>query len=121
MAGLFSPYGRDDDPARADREWLQGSWQVLAAPDQGLTLVVRDDRMTLKDQGWIFTLNPKKKPKWIDLARGDYRPLRGIYELDGDNLKLCLNAQAGGDRPSQFIADLDSSNHVLLTCTRVKP
>jgi uncharacterized protein (TIGR03067 family) len=130
MAGLFSPHGRDHDPAGADREALQGSWQVLAARELGqafadqvqdLTLVVRYDRMTFKDTGWVFTLNPEKKPKWIDLAPDDGPPLRGIYELDGDTLKICLTTQSGGERPTEFVADLDASSQVLLTCTRVKP
>jgi uncharacterized protein (TIGR03067 family) len=51
-----------------------------------------------------YTLDPGKKPKAIDLVdlgRKDGKPSPGIYLLDGDDLKLCWDAN-GNSRPSEF-------------------
>jgi uncharacterized protein (TIGR03067 family) len=56
-------------------------------------------------------LNPKRRPKVIDIIRFDASfPLReekgwittGIYELDGDRLRLCVPADSDKRRPSDF-------------------
>jgi uncharacterized protein (TIGR03067 family) len=49
---------------------------------------------------WTFKLNAAKKPKEIDLiaAKG---VTKGIYALDGDNLKITL-ATGDGGRPTEF-------------------
>jgi uncharacterized protein (TIGR03067 family) len=54
-----------------------------------------------------FTVDPTKKPKAIDfrLGGGDgwlkiSGNFKGIYELDGDSLKLCIGS--GDERPAKF-------------------
>jgi uncharacterized protein (TIGR03067 family) len=52
-----------------------------------------------------YKLDPTAKPKAIDwLAGGKHgssKPLAGIYELDGDTLKICWGT-GGGGRPKEF-------------------
>jgi uncharacterized protein (TIGR03067 family) len=50
-------------------------------------------------------LDPDKTPKTIDLTltggSNKGKTLAGIYQLDGDNLKVCLFG-VGKDRPKEF-------------------
>jgi uncharacterized protein (TIGR03067 family) len=50
-------------------------------------------------------LDPSKAPKQIDVSEGIYMSRGGvwpgIYELNGDDLKICLDL-AGKTRPTQF-------------------
>jgi uncharacterized protein (TIGR03067 family) len=49
-----------------------------------------------------YFLDPSQEPKTIDV-NSPGGVWRGIYELKGDSLKLCLNqSQAGGNRPATF-------------------
>jgi uncharacterized protein (TIGR03067 family) len=47
------------------------------------------------------TLYPSKQPKWIDTKDKKYGDtMEGIYELNGDTLKMCLGRP--GKRPEKF-------------------
>jgi uncharacterized protein (TIGR03067 family) len=127
---LFCPHGRNDDPTREDREALQGTWQVGAVWQAGretrerfanAALVVQGDRMSVADSGWVFVVDPKKKPRWIDLVVGDGPPLLGIYQVDGDNLRLCFNERPEGDRPARLVAGSGLPGEVFLVCRRPLP
>jgi uncharacterized protein (TIGR03067 family) len=51
-----------------------------------------------------FRLDPTKKPKQIDMSDA----ARGIYELEGDTLKLCWDQRATTNgRPTKFAHDKD--------------
>lgn len=53
----------------------------------------------------IASLDPAKKPKEIDFRSADDKDkdvVKGIYELDGDDLKLCLAFKT--ERPTKFAA-----------------
>jgi uncharacterized protein (TIGR03067 family) len=97
-----------------------------SSPGSPLTLTINDDAVTA-NADWLDApiefksrcrLNPKRKPQCIDFvmldATGphDGRNLTatpGIYELEGDNLRLCIPS-AGGIRPASF--DLTHGNRV---------
>jgi uncharacterized protein (TIGR03067 family) len=52
------------------------------------------------------TLDPAKTPKTIDAAnRRGATVFRGIYELNGDTLRLCVSVK---DRPKEFRASRDT-------------
>ena len=111
----------DDAPPvkpKDDKDLLQGTWHVLEVevgePREGKEgskdqiLVINGDLLTIKyDDGstkeMIYQIDPKQKPKAIDLRpvaenEKGYR-FKGIYELDGDRLKLLY---MGGERPTSF-------------------
>ena len=71
----------------------------------------------------LIELDPKQKPAAIDLWKeidGEKRgPIRGIYLLDGDTLKLCYSIKVEGKRPKDFTAEEEI--HVLITLKRAKP
>ena len=121
---LVSP-GRAEDPAPRkaaldDLKKLQGTWQCFAmeregdpVPPEGLkgsTATYEDDRITLTRDGEVFrrgivTLDPSKSPKRVNTwdLNGPYedQTVPGIYELDGDTLKVCFS-RPGSERPTAF-------------------
>jgi uncharacterized protein (TIGR03067 family) len=106
-----SQKGRDEQ-SRKDREALQGEWEIVKAesdgapPPPGLLdgerFVFSRDKMTLMGTTGTYELDATKTPRQIDFNPGSKRQ-SGIYELDGDNLKLCVGQ--GDDRPSEFKAE----------------
>src|SRR5262249_40916139 len=70
-----------------------------------------------------FKLYSSKKPKSIDMLAlaGKFKGQTqlGIYELDGDELKLCLPNQEGKVRPSEF-QSLERSDLVVISLKRSK-
>src|SRR5262249_35041385 len=101
------------DP-RAEAEKFQGTWAVVAAdglhaPEealQRLKVVIRGETLRIlagdrEREKATFQLDPSQRPKAIDLTKDPKGPLaRGIYELDGDTLKLVW--RSGGPRPTAF-------------------
>jgi uncharacterized protein (TIGR03067 family) len=99
---------------KSDEDKIQGTWKALSgehggkkAPEEAL----KGFRMTFAAGGKLtvlahgnteegtFKLDATKKPKQIDLTTED-KSLKGIYELDGDTLKLCVDEE--GSRPTEF-------------------
>jgi uncharacterized protein (TIGR03067 family) len=119
---------------KADLDKLQGSWTIVtleidgvempAAAPGGSKIVVKGDRFTTFSMGATYNgtiaLDPAERPKSFDLKftagpeKGNTS--LGIYELDGDNWKICLTV-AGNARPSAF-ATAPGSGHALETLRR---
>ena len=114
-------YPDDRRQAQEDLAKLQGSWvRVLGendgrrstAPDSW-TATYEGDRLTLKSGGehyrtGLVTLDATRTPRamntWdVDGPNKD-AVFPGIYELDGDKLKVCF-AHPGEKRPTEFKAD----------------
>ncbi|MEX0675880.1 MAG: TIGR03067 domain-containing protein [Pirellulales bacterium] len=127
---LLLPGLVDARAADADQEKLQGKWKVESfefngAPVDALKDAVRD----FKDEKYSLTpasgevfngtvkLDSSKNPKQIDLLLND-RTLKGIYEIDGDTLKIAY-ALEGDERPTEFTSKPDSGV-VLATHKRAK-
>lgn len=106
-AGQVAP---DDTP---DIQKLQGEWETAASVVDGKPMralgqgmKIEGDQLNYLFRGKVLTsgtiaLDPKKKPKELTLTPSDPgKPDSiGIYELDGDVLKLCLSADS---RPNAF-------------------
>jgi uncharacterized protein (TIGR03067 family) len=108
-----------EDAAKEDREKLQGVWAITSSerdgkPEQGdskspleLGFAAETFRFHLPAGArhpQPYQLDPNAKPKAIDwLAGGRHgpsEPLLGIYELEGDTLKICWGQN--GRRPKEF-------------------
>lgn len=118
---------------------LQGTWQVTkwinpdgkAAPDdevKGMSFEFKKDRVRMRSESLKFTLNPSKKPKWIDFdfdAAGIDTgvEMKGIYKLEGDALTICVisGATSGqpAERPTEFKAN-KQKHHTLFVMKKVK-
>jgi uncharacterized protein (TIGR03067 family) len=67
-----------------------------------------------------YTTDPKAGPPAIDFIRPPEQkrpPLRGIYQVDGDTLTVCLPDDPAGERPKKFEAPA-KSKALLLTFKR---
>jgi RNA polymerase sigma factor (sigma-70 family) len=112
-------HSRDAVPAaslQAEREKLQGSWQVVSIEKVGqveanpdMRFVFTDNHLTLVIEGihlpMRFVIDPSQEPKAIDYTFPSGKVVRGIYRVDGDSLQLCLDydlAGTGGTRPTAF-------------------
>jgi uncharacterized protein (TIGR03067 family) len=113
---------RADDKADLEKEVrkFQGTWtfesseaggkDLPAGELKGLVLTFEGDKHTVKKgneviQAGTQKLDPFQSPKAIDvtLTEGVNKGavMLGIYEINGDTLKVCFDA-AGKKRPTQF-------------------
>ncbi|HYV39571.1 MAG TPA: TIGR03067 domain-containing protein [Gemmataceae bacterium] len=103
---------------KTDHELIQGTWQVVSAQEAGkspkipddLRFVITADTLFIKPGkddaiGMKYKLDPSMKPKAMDTTHeiDPGKPISqlAIYTLDGDELKVCLEA-AGKPRPMKF-------------------
>ena len=108
---------------KEDKEMFQGAWSIVEASAGGKHQAIEIS----KEQVWVFTgdglviyhadksrvemsyqIDPMQKPKAIDLSPVDEREkgyvFKGIYELDGDRLKVYYSRNVAPDakRPKRF-------------------
>ena len=124
-----------EDAAKAERDKLQGTWLPVSYVADGMKkepadyknhkLVIEGEKFSMPDRGkGTFTIDPAKTPKTMDLRYdrepGDdsrVRPVLGVYELDGDMLKLHVDKRR---RPKDFTPP-DAGGGSLITYKREKP
>ena len=138
--------GDQKEPEQKELERLQGTWEVVSAELNGRDSTHDYKQLglkiTFKNNVWITTesigplrdtadsclikLSPSDSPKQFDrvvihVADGmtDRTVMRGIYELTGDSLKMCIN-MPGANRPTNF-SSIPSNGYFSAVFTRVKP
>jgi len=111
---LLAADNTKENQAMGDQEKIQGTWALVSGernskplPDQVIQhvkLIFAGDRLTTqhKDRKTeaTFKLDPNKTPKEIDLVM-DGHVGKGIYQLDGDSLKM-VHGEVGDARPKDF-------------------
>jgi uncharacterized protein (TIGR03067 family) len=118
-----------------DKDKLQGTWEFVSGQLAGKKVegaeadeikkhrfVFKGDKLTAKVES-TYTIDHSKKPKEFDLKvddgpeaeRGTWR---GIYDLKGDELTLCL-ALPNKDRPTEFVSK-EGEMTMILKLKRVK-
>jgi uncharacterized protein (TIGR03067 family) len=133
---LVAAFAFAQGEAKNDLEKFQGNWAVESVIVEGKELpaeVVMGFKMAFKDDGYtvligqdktegVFRVDASKKPKTIDIIpdNGPDRGLKqpGIYEFDGDKLKICA-AQPGKERPTNFETK-DKMGYTVMILRRVK-
>jgi uncharacterized protein (TIGR03067 family) len=116
------------DDAKDELKKFDGTWVLVSsekdgekAPEEALKKVMpkavsKDGTVTFfsdgKEQGQAtFTVDPTKKPKTMDatMTTGPDKGKKslGIYEMEGDTLKICYNEK---ERPKEFSAKKGSGN-----------
>ena len=125
------------EPMDMDYAKLEGTWRVISLEVDGMKIAeetIKDSRLVIKGKEFTmkekiatyrgtFTIDPSKKPKTIDIKftagpeKGNSS--LGIYQLEGDDLKLCLTITAK-DRPTEFAAK-PKSGHGFEVLKREKP
>ncbi len=126
---LLAAAGRADEPKK-DAGKLEGTWVVTSSEDNGQKVarevgdkvVITADTITLmsgdKKESIGYKVDPSKAPKWIDLTGGK-KTYPGIYELDGDTLKLCW-PESGTERATKFESKPSGPNDRLVVLKRAK-
>jgi uncharacterized protein (TIGR03067 family) len=116
---------------------LEGTWQVVSLEVDGMKipketiqeskLIIKGKEFTMKEKiatyKGTFSIDPSKKPKTIDIkfTEGPEKgnTSLGIYEFDGDDLRLCLSVTTKV-RPTEFTAK-PKSGHGFEVLKREKP
>jgi uncharacterized protein (TIGR03067 family) len=132
-----APMAKDDDVAAEDKKF-EGVWVVtglevngMAAPEENYS----NQTFTFKGKEYVQKagdqvieagtqdLNPKKKPKEMDIkvTEGETKDQLqlAIYEIEGDNLKVCAARHGDKERPKEFVTKA-GSGHMLFTMKRKK-
>jgi uncharacterized protein (TIGR03067 family) len=130
FAALFAVHGHASDQADGKRglEALQGEWEVVEVnangtdrteelKKMGFKITFQGTTMRIpgkpgKSPEFTVTLDAAKEPKVIDMlpTNGPFKgqTLAGIYDLKGDELRLCMPNQPKEERPGSFFSDQGS-------------
>jgi uncharacterized protein (TIGR03067 family) len=131
---VTAPGGRADDKADVEKELkkFQGTWTFESVEGGGekqpadgfkdMVITFEGARHTVKKgdevvQAGTQTIDPSKSPKAVDvtLTEGPNKGavMLGIYEIDGDTLKVCFDP-AGKKRPTEFKSAAGSQTFVVV-------
>jgi uncharacterized protein (TIGR03067 family) len=133
--------GEDTSPAEtAEADKLQGVWEVTTWKENGVEdrnfvesqspkLVLDGDKHAWKagpaSHEGTFKVGSKGNLRTLDLSittAGTGRIQLGIYELDGDVLKICFAHMDATERPTTFASTADRAEYILavLKCQKKK-
>ncbi len=121
LAGAVLAARADDKAKPTDQEKIQGKWTFVSGESDGKpvaadkiaksVVVIGKDTILVRDGNnkttWevSYRIDPTKSPRTItmQLTEGEFKGQKteGIYQLEGDSLKLCY-ALPGGTRPAGF-------------------
>jgi uncharacterized protein (TIGR03067 family) len=126
--------GAVKDASRTDQEAIQGTWGIVSSEENGVPVAgAKGARHTFSAEEITFVEQGPKATYKLDLTKSPKEILicinvgttdtfaRGIYELDGDALKICWDQRsAEGPAPKDFTAELGSGRR-LTVYRRAKP
>jgi uncharacterized protein (TIGR03067 family) len=124
------------DEAKKELERIQGTWvatriEINGRPTNlgGSKLICTGDQYVQMagDQEVVergtHKLDPTKKPKHMDITitGGEQKGLTqlGIYELEGDTLKMCVSEAGSKERPKDF-STKPGTGQIFVTFKREK-
>ncbi len=122
---------------KAGTDELQGSWMVVSKERNGekqeapkMVLTFKGDKFEAVIDGkavesGTIKADASKKPKTYSVTiTGDFaekgNTYNGIFVVDGDTLKTCVNTNTGKEAPTEF-ATKAGTGHQLIVWKRVKP
>src|ERR1700677_3786172 len=113
---------KKDDAAKEELKKMEGTWLLVSGEDNGqkmpedmlktIKAVIKGDKLSIyfgdKALEGTLSVDPSKKPKTMDtvMASDKKTTSLAIYELDGDNFKICVGTK--GERPKEFTGKKDS-------------
>jgi uncharacterized protein (TIGR03067 family) len=121
-----------DKAGTSDKDKLQGAWKVVSGVKGGKDMPAEmlksvemsfvGDKMVVKNNNmqaeFPFKIDATKKPKEMDITLPDGKTGTGIYELDGDTLKVA-HGEVGDPRPKDFTSK-EGSNVTVTVMKREK-
>jgi len=112
--------GAGQDAGKKELDKIQGEWTIHSLEVNGAdvpvekldgtTLTVKGDSYVVKVKDRTFTcqvtLRPDRDPRELDILYldGDKKDQtgKGIYQIDGEKLKICRGLNPDQDRPRDF-------------------
>lgn len=137
VSGGTGPRAGDKVDVEKEVKKFHGVWTVESLESGGkkvpanlfkdMTLIYEGDKYTVKNGKEVIQVgtqkvDPSKSPKTLDgtvtegFGKGSVTP--GIYEFEGDTLKVCFDEE-GKKRPTEF-KTADGSQTTLVVYKRVK-
>lgn len=129
-----------DDPDKGDKAKIVGTWEITAAEQEGQTLpksLLSGRTITFEKEKYIiragekveeegtFGMDSEKSPKSIDLkivkGSDEGKDQLGIYELDGDSLKIAFAMPGDETRPTEFTTSGEGAALFTMTLKRKAP
>lgn len=124
------------DDAKDDARNLQGSWSLVAVEAKGekapeeqikkekVKVIISADKIIIKNvdraEEFAYKIDSAKKMKTVDVVMVDRQRngdaqlnIYGIYELNGDSLKVCCSVKKDG-RPTAFGTKPDSEDALMI-------
>lgn len=113
---------------KGDLKLMQGDWQVTSIERDGVRLSgdeVKSATMKITGDKFVFEspldgtqegslkLDESKKPKHLDVTIASGDKVLAIYEITGDEMKVCYTGP-GGDRPTEFTGKVDSGCSLIV-------
>jgi uncharacterized protein (TIGR03067 family) len=66
-----------------------------------------------------YEVNPDKGPQMIDFIDSrDSRARLAIFDVKGDELRICMNEDPDGERPDRFVSEKTGKNDLLMVLKR---
>ncbi len=115
---------------QSDHALIQGIWKVEKAVHSGeempgyMVLEFKRDKVIPRRNGNAdteadFKIDVSRMPRRMDLKTPDGMKMAGIYEIQGETLKLCFTREGEGVRPTKFESPAKSQS-VLIIMKRQK-
>ena len=112
---------------QSDSERIQGKWKIVSIVESGQALpesklgycIFEGEMMLILDPNGkatvgslpvAYRLDEDHKPGWFDTDRGLGEWNLGIYELNGDTLRIC----SSWERPTGFETEANSGNLLIV-------
>ncbi len=121
-----------DDPVKQELDKLQGTWVIVDNTQEGKNTpeslreikryTIKGDHYAVSFKGaakplleFRIKVDPTSKPKTIDMIglKTDTVLLAGLYQLDGDTLKICTSI-GDGERPKAIKSEPGSKSGVIV-------
>lgn len=123
LTGCLEP-----DPHLKEKRALLGSWLVVYSEQagenvnsmdlDGLDLIFEEGVIMRRELGSLqktfsYQIDPTQRPRAIDLTilsgPKQGRTDRGIYEIEGKVLRICIQEDKDGPRPTKFVSPKGST------------
>jgi len=125
---LVAAAPRDDKNGKSDQDLIQGTWKVVEGERNGekppqefldnFKITFKGDKAIPEGGGGgeaSFKLDTGKKPRQITVTRAEgNRTMKGIYQLDGDTLKICFGGEGNDNYPTEFTGKAGSNNMLMV-------
>ena len=127
-AGCFLLVAADAEAVKKEEAKLKGVWSLVSlvepsgekVPEEVVKdakVVFNDGKMTVKiggqDHQVVYKLDPGLKPPAIDWTDEKGKVSKGIYELKGDDLKIC-GSGPDFERPKDFKTNKETKTGLII-------